>query len=261
MLRYILFFYKTEKIMSKISIPIVQPLFLIVSIILLLGCTPQAAEEPTSDPVVVNSEQENGAAPQTEPEIEGEESASEIPSYPAPEAEQEMEAQRALVTEADSAAADDGYPAPSAADSGQGANIGSVVVVQTEPESNATDPNRDLADADVIFVSASQTGDERWSFSVTVAHPDTGWEDYADGWDVVLPDGTVAKASESDPFTRLLLHPHETEQPFTRSQSNIPIPADIETVTVRAHDIVHGWGGAEIVVNLTQGEGEGYEVR
>ena len=116
------------------------------------------------------------------------------------------------------------------------------------------------ANADVLFVSARETAVGLWSFSVEVAHPDTGWDDYADGWDVVLPDGTIAKASPDDPFTRLLLHPHETEQPFTRSQSNIPIPPEITTVTVRAHDLVDGFGGQEVIVDLTAVSGENYEV-
>ena len=106
------------------------------------------------------------------------------------------------------------------------------------------------ADADVLFVKATETSTNTWTFSVTVAHPDTGWEDYADGWDVVLPDGTIVKPNESSPFTRLLTHPHETEQPFTRSQSNIVIPETVTAVTVRAHDIVDGFGGLEVVVEL-----------
>lgn len=116
------------------------------------------------------------------------------------------------------------------------------------------------ANADVLFVSATETAVGLWTFSVEVAHPDTGWEDYADGWDVVLPDGTVAKANPDDPFTRLLLHPHETEQPFTRSQSNIPIPPEATTVTVRAHDLVAGFGGQEVVVDLTAVSAENFEV-
>ena len=75
------------------------------------------------------------------------------------------------------------------------------------------------ANADVTFVEARQDAGGTWSFAVTVAHPDQGWEDYADGWDVVLPDGSVVKPEPDSPFTRLLLHPHETEQPFTRSQA------------------------------------------
>ncbi|MEM7334055.1 MAG: hypothetical protein AAF490_18360 [Chloroflexota bacterium] len=115
-------------------------------------------------------------------------------------------------------------------------------------------------DADVLFVSARMTGENVWSFSVTVEHLDTGWEDYADGWDVVLPDGTVLLPNPDNPFTRLLLHPHENEQPFTRNQSNIMIPAEITQVTVRAHDLVDGFGGQEVVVDLTAVSGENFEV-
>ena len=128
----------------------------------------------------------------------------------------------------------------------------------------ATDPPTteasNEANADVLFVEATETAVGLWTFSVSVAHPDTGWEDYADGWDVVLPDGTVVKISSDDPFTRLLLHPHETEQPFTRSQSNIPIPTEVTTVTVRAHDLVDGFGGQEVIVDLTVASGENFEV-
>ncbi len=116
------------------------------------------------------------------------------------------------------------------------------------------------ADADVEYVRAERNPNGNWTFYVTVRHPDTGWEDYADGWDVVLPDGTVLKANESDPFTRLLLHPHVNEQPFTRSQSGLTIPDDVTTVTVRAHDIVDGFGGVEVQVDLTQASGDSYEV-
>ena len=59
------------------------------------------------------------------------------------------------------------------------------------------------ANADVEFVRAVETGDGVWTFHVTVRHPDTGWEDYADGWDVVLPDGTIIKPDPTSPFTRL----------------------------------------------------------
>ncbi len=116
------------------------------------------------------------------------------------------------------------------------------------------------ADADVTYVRAVQNTETTWTFYVTVEHPDTGWEDYADGWDVVLPDGTVITPDTSSSFTRLLLHPHENEQPFTRSQSGINIPAEASIVTVRAHDIVDGFGGQEITVDLTVAEGDNYEV-
>jgi hypothetical protein len=112
-------------------------------------------------------------------------------------------------------------------------------------------PSVSAANADVLFVRATETSPHVWTFSVTVAHPDSGWEDYANGWDVLLPNGTVLLPDADSSFTRLLLHPHENEQPFTRSQSNIVIPADVTEVRVRAHDLVHGFGGKEVVVDLT----------
>ena len=54
------------------------------------------------------------------------------------------------------------------------------------PQANAT-PS--AANADVEFVRATQAASGTWTFAVTVRHPDTGWEDYADGWDVLTPEG------------------------------------------------------------------------
>ncbi|MEP2944370.1 MAG: hypothetical protein ABJM86_04495 [Hyphomicrobiales bacterium] len=97
-------------------------------------------------------------------------------------------------------------------------------------------------EADVTAVDVEAAGSGKWRFNVTVRHADTGWEHYANGWEVVGPDGTVLGK-------RVLAHPHVEEQPFTRS-GLIDIPADISKVTVRANDLVHGLGGAEIVVTL-----------
>jgi hypothetical protein len=113
----------------------------------------------------------------------------------------------------------------------------------------------------VLFVSAEQDPDLSWTFSVTVSHPDTGWEDYADGWDVRLVDDSILKPDPDSPFTRLLLHPHVDEQPFTRSQSGIVIPAEERYVIVLAHDLVDGFGGQTVVVDLFAAQGENFEVR
>ena len=125
---------------------------------------------------------------------------------------------------------------------------------ETIKEAPSSNPN-----ADVTYVLALFNG-ETWTFSVTVSHPDTGWGDYSNGWDVIIPDGIVLKTDESDPFTRVLLHPHENEQPFTRSQSGIIVPEGINQLLVRAHDIVDGFGGAEILIDLEKESGEGFEI-
>ena len=98
-------------------------------------------------------------------------------------------------------------------------------------------------EADVVGVKAQREAAVTWRFDVSVRHADEGWDHYADKWVVEGPDGAVYGE-------RVLLHPHETEQPFTRSQTGIEIPDDIATVTVRAHDSVHGFGGAGMDVDL-----------
>jgi hypothetical protein len=96
-------------------------------------------------------------------------------------------------------------------------------------------------EADVVDVRARMTGEDTFSFDVTVRHADDGWKHYADKWDVVAPDGTLLA-------TRTLYHPHVDEQPFTRSLSGVKIPESIKEVTVRAHDSVHKYGDKTVTV-------------
>ena len=100
-------------------------------------------------------------------------------------------------------------------------------------------------EADVVAAEATRQGDGTWRFDVTVRHADTGWDHYADRWDVVAPDGTVLD-------TRVLLHPHVAEQPFTRSLAGVSIPEDVRQVTIRAHESVHGYGGIEMTLDLPE---------
>jgi hypothetical protein len=104
-------------------------------------------------------------------------------------------------------------------------------------QSAAADP------AQVLGVAATEATDGSWRFDVTVAHPDTGWEHYADAWQVAAPDGTVLGLRE-------LLHPHETEQPFTRSLSGVVIPDGVSTVLVTARCLTDGWTGEAMEVEL-----------
>ena len=79
--------------------------------------------------------------------------------------------------------------------------------------------------------------------SATLEHADSGWDHYANYWRILSPDGEeVGK--------RVLLHPHENEQPFTRSLGNIKVPSNVEYITIEGHDSVHGYGGPTFKIIL-----------
>ncbi len=78
---------------------------------------------------------------------------------------------------------------------------------------------------------------------VTLAHPDTGWEHYADGWEVRDSQGNRLGL-------RVLHHPHVEEQPFTRSLSNVVIPAGTKAVFIVPRCSVDGWAKTATRVDL-----------
>jgi len=97
-------------------------------------------------------------------------------------------------------------------------------------------------EVEIVGATARKSGNA-WAISVTLKHADTGWEHYADLWQVYSPEGDLLGE-------RVLLHPHVDEQPFTRSQSGIRIPEGTTEVIIRARDTVHGMSPQEYRLKL-----------
>jgi hypothetical protein len=98
-----------------------------------------------------------------------------------------------------------------------------------------------LADPpEIVAVDAERQGGF-WRFDVTLRHPDTGWDHYADGWEILDADGTRLGFRE-------LFHPHVNEQPFTRSLDGVAIPDGATGVTLRARCNVDGWADRTTVI-------------
>lgn len=97
-------------------------------------------------------------------------------------------------------------------------------------------------DVEIVAATARQTG-ATWTFSVSLRHGDTGWDHYADLWEVYTPDGALLGR-------RVLAHPHVNEQPFTRSLSRVQVPDGIEAVIIRARDSLHGVASQEYRLKL-----------
>lgn len=96
---------------------------------------------------------------------------------------------------------------------------------------------------EVSILAVSVECRDSCTFSVTLEHSDQGWNHYANQWDVVTLDGRLLKS-------RVLHHPHDNEQPFTRSLSGVQIPDGVDRVKIRARDSKHGYSSDEFVVEI-----------
>ena len=104
--------------------------------------------------------------------------------------------------------------------------------------------------AHVLGADVQKTGADTYTFSTTVRHRDEGWEHYANVWRVTGED--------VENGVRELLHPHDDEQPFTRSQSNVEAAG---TVVLEASDNVHRTGGSTVTLDLGAFSGDEISLR
>lgn len=101
----------------------------------------------------------------------------------------------------------------------------------------------DAGEADVEDVKVRASSPGVYDFDITVRSVDKGWNHYADAFEVVSPEGKVLGQ-------RILLHPHENEQPFTRDLYGVRVPAGIAEVVVRARHKPKGYDGRTMRVRL-----------
>ena len=100
-------------------------------------------------------------------------------------------------------------------------------------------------DVEVVNAQFKRDTNDTWTISVTLLHKDRGWDHYADKWRIVDSDQNVITE-------RVLLHPHDNEQPFERSRNDVRIPAGVSILFVEAHDKVHGWNEKKLEIDLSK---------
>lgn len=98
-------------------------------------------------------------------------------------------------------------------------------------------------EADVVAAKVDHRSGRIYDFDVTIRSNDTGWDRYADLIQVLGPDGQVLG-------TRVLEHPHEQEQPFTRDVYGVEIPRGVTEVTIRARFKPVGFDGVVLRVGV-----------
>jgi len=107
---------------------------------------------------------------------------------------------------------------------------------QTKPSEEISLENKSIEEgiemaeeilADVLSVEVTGSPNA-YQFSVKIASPDTGCEQYADWWEVLSEDGQLL-------YRRILLHSHVNEQPFVRSGGPVNIPLFQRDVIFNPH--------------------------
>lgn len=98
-------------------------------------------------------------------------------------------------------------------------------------------------EVDVVDVKVKALGQQRFDIAVTLLHDDTGWDHYANAWEMLDEQGNTIGE-------RVLHHPHVNEQPFTRSLT-VSIPESVKVITLRGKDSVHGDGGLTMTIDLS----------
>lgn len=100
-------------------------------------------------------------------------------------------------------------------------------------------------EADVVDVKVRRSAPGVYDFDITVRSVDKGWDYYADAFEVLAPDGKLLGRRE-------LLHPHETEQPFTRDLYGVRIPSGVTEVVIRARHKPRDYDGKSIRIRLPE---------
>ncbi len=104
-------------------------------------------------------------------------------------------------------------------------------------------PAQDQKHPDVVDVKVQARASNRFDFDVTLSSPYDTPQRYADAFKVMGPKGALYGE-------RVLLHDHQTEQPFTRDLHAVQVPAGVRTVTVQGRDQKYGYGGKTMQVTL-----------
>lgn len=110
------------------------------------------------------------------------------------------------------------------------------------------DTGADQRHPDIVKAEVVPAGEQSFDIAVTVSSPYDSPDRYADGWRVLTPAG-------AELGTHTLMHDHAGEQPFTRTQSDVDIPADVAEVTIEGRDQQYGFGGDTVTVAVPHDQG------
>ena len=84
---------------------------------------------------------------------------------------------------------------------------------------------------------------EGWTVRALIRHPDSGWDHYASGWQVLAPDGTELAFAE-------ITHPHLDGEPIREELTGIRLPQGVDHLTIRVRCTLDGWSARSYRLDL-----------
>ena len=132
----------------------------------------------------------------------------------------------------------------------------------------ATTTDEDIIDrakdcCHILMVTANPVSGEvgGWTFAAQMSslyEVETGWDKYCDAFQITKLTSSAGEGEEEKEevlTTRVLAHPHQTEQPFTRSTSTVFIdPLEVTdenfVLVASARDSVLGYCGGNVTIDF-----------
>jgi hypothetical protein len=73
-----------------------------------------------------------------------------------------------------------------------------------------------------------------WTVRALIRHPDSGWDHYASGWQILAPDRTVLALAE-------ITHPHPDGEPIREELTGLQLPEGVDHLLIRVRCTLDGW--------------------
>ena len=100
-----------------------------------------------------------------------------------------------------------------------------------------------LADAPQVISADIVKAGDHWTVMVTVSHEDSGWDHFASGFEVAMPDGTRIAYKE-------LTRPHTDSPRIEASLGGLSVPAGTGHVLIRTRCSLVGWSAEPVRIDL-----------
>ena len=131
--------------------------------------------------------------------------------------------------------------AESSGDADQGTPA--ATTAESAPTADPLETPSDERYPDVLDAQLTAQTEDTYTIAVTISSPYDSPDQYADGWRVLTPEG-------EELGSHTLGHDHASEQPFTRTQSDLQIPSHVTQVIVEGRDTQNGYGGETATVEV-----------